>query len=58
MFELSRGSTRSTVSSDNSVYPLHASESDAPVLGDDSLEEGESIADEPVFAEPKVTMTR
>ena len=54
MFDLSRGSTRSTVSSDNGVYPLHASESDALVPDYDSLEEGESVADEPVFVEPRV----
>ena len=54
VFDLSRGSTRSTVSSDNSVYPLHASESDALVPDYDSLEEGESVADEPVFVEPRV----
>lgn len=54
MFDLSRGSTRSTVSSDNGVYPLHASESDALVPDYDILEEGESAADEPVFVEPRV----
>ncbi|XP_073239659.1 kinesin-like protein KIF11 [Porites lutea] len=53
VFDLSRGSTRSTVSSDNGVYPLHASESDALVPDYDSLEEGESAADEPVFVEPR-----
>ena len=54
MFDLSRGSTRSTVSSDNGVYPLHASESDALAPDYDILEEGESAADEPVFVEPRV----
>lgn len=54
VFDLSRGSTRSTVSSDNGVYPLHASESDALVPDYDSLEEGESVADDPVFVEPQV----
>ena len=54
VFDLSRGSTRSTVSSDNGVYPLHASESDALIPDYDSLEEGESAADEPVFVEPPV----
>lgn len=54
VFDLSRGSTRSTVSSDNGVYPLHASESDALVPDYDSLEEGESAADDPVFVEPQV----
>ena len=54
VFDLSRGSTRSTVSSDNGVYPLPASESDFLVPDYDSLEESESAADEPVFVEPRV----
>ena len=51
VFELSRGST---VSSDNGVYPLRASEGDDQIADDDSLEGDESTADELVFVEPQV----
>lgn len=51
VFELSDGST---ISSDNGVYPLRASEGDEHIPDDDSLEGSVSAADEPVFVEPQV----
>ena len=51
VFELSRGST---VSSDNGVYPLRASDGDEHISQDDSLEGSVSAAYEHVFVEPQV----
>ena len=50
-FELSRGST---ISSDNGVFPLRSSGGDDHITDDDSLEDGESVIDDPVFVEPQV----